>query len=288
MIYSMTGYAAASRELPNGTLNLELRSVNSRYLDLQFRIVDELRGMESALRELVVGRLSRGKVECRLGITAVSGETAELHVNKGLMQKLLDLDRDVRAAAPGAAALSVAEILRWPGMIATEEVSREVVREACLELMRQALDEMSATRAREGEKLKAIIVDRAEQMRALAERVRPKLPAIIAALQSRLAERLKEAGAAADDERIRQELVLFAQRIDVDEELGRLATHLTEVKRVLDKGGAVGKRLDFLMQELNREANTLGSKSVDAEVSQIAMELKVLIEQMREQIQNIE
>ncbi len=288
MIYSMTGYAAAGRELPNGTLNLELRSVNSRYLDLQFRIVDELRGLEGALRELVVARLNRGKVECRLGITAAPGEAAELHVNKALMQKLLNLDRDVRATAPDAAALSVAEILRWPGMIATEEVSREVVRDACLELMKQALDEMSATRAREGEKLKAIILDRAEQMRALAERVRPRLPAIIGALQNRLAERLKEAGASPDDERIRQELVLFAQRIDVDEELGRLATHLTEVKRVLDKGGAVGKRLDFLMQELNREANTLGSKSVDAEVSQIAMELKVLIEQMREQIQNIE
>jgi len=288
MIYSMTGYATASRELPGGTLNLELRSVNHRYLDLQFRIVDELRGLESALREQVVGRLTRGKVDCRLGITAVAGEAGELHVSKALMQKLLDLDREVRAVAPDAAALSVAEILRWPGMIATEEVSREVVRDACLDLMKQALEEMSSTRAREGEKLKAIILDRVEQMRALAERVRPKLPGIIAALQSRLAERLKEAGATADDDRIRQELVLFAQRIDVEEELARLATHLTEVKRVLDKGGAVGKRLDFLMQELNREANTLGSKSVDAEVSQIAMELKVLIEQMREQIQNIE
>lgn len=288
MIYSMTGYATASRELPNGTLNLELRSVNHRYLDLQFRIVDELRGLESALRELAVGRLNRGKVECRLGITAAAGEAGELHVSTALMQKLLALDSQVREAAPGAAPLSVAEILRWPGMIATAEVSREVVHETCLELMKQALDEMTSTRAREGEKLKAIILDRAEQMRALAERVRPKLPAIISTLQARLADRLKEAGAAADDERIRQELVLFAQRIDVDEELGRLSTHLTEVKRVLDKGGAVGKRLDFLMQELNREANTLGSKSVDAEVSQIAMELKVLIEQMREQIQNIE
>jgi uncharacterized protein (TIGR00255 family) len=288
MIYSMTGYATASRELPNGTLNLELRSVNHRYLDLQFRIVDELRGLESALRELAVGRLTRGKVDCRLGFTATAGEASELHVSLPLMQKLLDLDRQVRDAAPQAAPLTVAEILRWPGMIATEEVSREVVREACIELMKQVLDEMSSTRAREGEKLKAIILDRAEQMRALAERVRPKLPAVIAALQERLAARLREAGAAADEERIRQEIVLFAQRIDVDEELGRLATHLTEVKRVLDKGGPVGKRLDFLMQELNREANTLGSKSVDAEVSQIAMELKVLIEQMREQIQNIE
>ena len=288
MIYSMTGYASASRELPNGTLNLELRSVNSRYLDLQFRIVDELRGMESALRELVVGRLNRGKVECRLGITTATGETSELHVNQDLVRRLLEVGNNVRALAPDAAALSVAEILRWPGVIATEEVSREVVREACIELMKQALDEMSATRAREGEKLKEIILDRAGQMRALAERVRPKLPAIVAALQARLAERLKEAGAAVDDERIHQELVLFAQRIDVDEELGRLATHLTELKRVLDKGGAAGKRLDFLMQELNREANTLGSKSVDAEITQIAMELKVLIEQMREQVQNIE
>jgi uncharacterized protein (TIGR00255 family) len=288
MIYSMTGYATASRELPNGTLNLELRSVNHRYLDLQFRIVDELRGFEPGLRELAVARLSRGKVDCRLGFTAKVGEESPLHVSMPLMQKLLDLDRHIRGLAPQAAPLSVADVLRWPGMIVTEEVSREVVRDACLHLMQEALDEMSATRAREGEKLKSVILERVERMQELAGKVRPRLPGVIAGLQDRLASRLKEAEIAADEERIRQEIVLFAQRIDVEEELARLNTHLSEVKRVLDKGGAAGKRLDFLMQELNREANTLGSKSVDAEISQIAMELKLLIEQMREQIQNIE
>lgn len=288
MIYSMTGYAVASRELPNGTLNLELKSVNSRYLDLQFRIAEEFRALEPLLRETIMGRLSRGKVECRLGMTPRTGEAAALHVNRALLDRLLELAAGIRAAAPETVPLSVADILRWPGMIAVEEVSRETVREAVLELVARALDELNATRAREGEKLSGLIRERVAAMRALAERVRPRLPGVIAALQEKLAARLREAGAAADDERLRQEIVLFAQRVDVDEELSRLTTHLDEVERVLARGGAVGKRLDFLMQELNREANTLGSKSMDAEVSQIAMELKVLIEQMREQVQNIE
>lgn len=288
MIYSMTGYAVASRELPNGTLNLELKSVNSRYLDLQFRIAEEFRALEPLLRETIMGRLSRGKVECRLGLTPNTGEAAALNVNRALLDRLLELATDIRAAAPDTVPLSVADILRWPGMIAVEEVSRETVREAVLALITQALDELNATRAREGERLGGLIRERVAAMRTLAERVRPRLPVVIAALQEKLAARLREAGAAADDERLRQEIVLFAQRVDVDEELSRLMTHLDEVERVLAKGGAVGKRLDFLMQELHREANTLGSKSMDAEVSQTAMELKVLIEQMREQVQNIE
>ncbi|MEO1766344.1 YicC/YloC family endoribonuclease [Thiobacter aerophilum] len=287
MIYSMTGYATASRELPNGTLNLELKSVNSRYLDLQFRIAEELRALEPLLREILVAGLSRGKVECRLSITPRTGE-ASLHVNHALLECLLALDQEIRQRAPQSPPLSVADMLRWPGMIAVEEVSRETVREAVLELATRALNELNASRAREGEKLRTLIETRVAAMRQLAEQVRPRLPAVVAALKEKLAARLREAGAVADDERLRQEVVLFAQRVDVDEELSRLLTHLAEVERVLAKGGAVGKRLDFLMQELNREANTLGSKSMDAEVSQIAMELKVLIEQMREQVQNIE
>lgn len=288
MILSMTGYAALSQELPQGTLNLELKSVNHRYLEIQFRIGDELRGLEPALRELIGNRLSRGKVDCRLGFSAALSAESLSRLNAELMTQLLALDQTVRAQAPQAAPLSVAEILRWPGVIAAEEISKDALRDAVLALATRALDELAATRAREGAKLKDIILDRAAQMETLVTRVRPKTPLIVAAFQEKLRQRLKEAELAQDDERARQEIILYAQKIDVDEELGRLSTHLTEVKRVLNKGGGAGKRLDFLMQELNREANTLGSKSVDAEMSQVSMEMKVLIDQMREQIQNIE
>ncbi len=288
MIYSMTGYAALSQELPQGTLNLELKTVNSRYLDIQFRIMDELRGLEPALRELIGARLARGKVDCRLGFSAAVTAESLAHIHSALLKQLLVLDKTVREHAPQAAPLSVAEILRWPGVIATEELSKDALKESALALLTRALDDLAATRSREGAKLKDIILDRAAQVETLVARIKPKSALIVANLQEKLRQRLKEAEVASEDERVRQEIVLFAQKIDVDEELARLATHLSEVKRVLGKGGGAGKRLDFLMQELNREANTLGSKSVDAEMSQASMEMKVLIDQMREQIQNIE
>jgi len=288
MIYSMTGYAALSQELPQGTLNLELKTVNSRYLDLQFRVADELRGLEPLLRELIGSRLARGKVDFRLGFSAAITAESLAHLQTGLMQQLLALEQTVRQHAPNAAPLSVAEILRWPGIIASEEVSKEALKEAALALATRALDELAATRAREGEKLKDIILERAAQMSALAARIKPKTALIVAALQEKLRQRLQEAQVGSDDERVRQEIVLFAQKIDVDEELARLGAHLSELQRILKKGGGAGKRLDFLMQELNREANTLGSKSVSLELTQTSVELKVLIEQMREQIQNIE
>ena len=288
MIYSMTGYAALSQELPQGTLNLELKSVNHRYLDIQFRIMDELRGLEPALRELIGARLARGKVDCRLGFSAAVTAESLSHVHSGLIDQLLALDKTVRERAPQAAPLSVAEILRWPGVIATEELSKDTLKESVLALLTRALDDLAATRSREGAKLKDIILDRAAQIETLVARIKPKSALIVANLQEKLRQRLKEAEVASEDERVRQEIVLFAQKIDVDEELARLVTHLSEVRRVLGKGGGAGKRLDFLMQELNREANTLGSKSVDAEMSQASMEMKVLIDQMREQIQNIE
>ena len=288
MIYSMTGYAALSQELPQGTLNLELKTVNSRYLDIQFRIMDELRGLEPALRELIGARLARGKVDCRLGFSAAVTAESLAHIHSALLKQLLVLDKTVREHAPQAAPLSVAEILRWPGVIATEELSKDALKESALALLTRALDDLAATRSREGAKLKDIILDRAAQVETLVARIKPKTALIVAHLQEKLRQRLKEAEVASEDERVRQEIVLFAQKIDVDEELARLLTHLSEVKRVLGKGGGAGKRLDFLMQELNREANTLGSKSVDAEMSQASMEMKVLIDQMREQIQNIE
>ena len=288
MIYSMTGYSALSQELPQGTLNLELKSVNSRYLELQFRIADDLRVLEPMLRELIGSRLGRGKVDCRLGFSAAVTAESLAHLHTGLLDQLLVLDKTVRERAPQAVPLSVAEILRWPGIMDTEEVSKETLKSAALALLTRALDELAATRAREGAKLKDIILERAEQMTGLVAQIKPKSALIVANLQEKLRQRLYEAQVSSDDERVRQEIVLFAQKIDVDEELARLGAHLSELQRILQKGGSAGKRLDFLMQELNREANTLGSKSVDKEMSQASMDMKVLIDQMREQVQNIE
>ncbi|MEW6312525.1 MAG: YicC/YloC family endoribonuclease [Pseudomonadota bacterium] len=287
-IYSMTGYASAARDLPQGTFNLELRSVNHRYLDMQFRLPDELKPLEPGLRETLAGKLMRGKIECRLGLTPPAAGTHLLELNSDLLAQLRRLDHEVRAKLPDSRPLSVADVLRWPGIFGVETLPPEQLRTTCQALLDEALAEFNASRAREGEKLKALLLERVASMEALVEQVKPRIPAAIAAYEEKLGMRLREAMGTNEEERIRQELALFASKIDVDEELSRLATHLAELKRILKQGGAVGKRLDFMMQELNREANTLGSKSVDIEVSRVSMELKVLIEQMREQVQNIE
>ena len=288
MIYSMTGYAVVTKEVPRGSLNLELRSVNNRYLDIQFRLPDELRLLEATMRELLTARLNRGKIDCRLSFFRLAGAEDSQQINANLLQKLLELDRTIRVALPDARGLEVADILRWPGILGADSLPAQDLSDHCMELLHAALDEFAAARAREGEKLKVILLERLGKMRRLTAEVSPRIPALLVAFQEKVKSRLSDAMINHDDDRIRQELSLFTSKIDVDEELSRLQTHLDEVERVLSSGGAIGKRLDFLMQELNREANTIGSKSVDAEVSKISMELKVLIEQMREQVQNIE
>ena len=288
MICSMTGYAACTRHVDGGTLQLEIKSVNSRYLDFHFRVGEELRASEIPLRELFSSHIKRGKVECRLSFQAQAQRSDTLQLNEELLAALSKLGDEVRQRQPGAAPLSVNEILRWPGMFGDDSLDTDIVLPRCLELARLALDDFAASRAREGQKLATVIMERVTRMRELVAEVTPRIPAAQAAFQEKLKQRLIDALGSADDERIRQEVAVFAVRIDVAEELARLSTHLDEVERVLKAGGACGKRLDFLMQELNREANTLGSKSVVAEVSQTAMDLKLLIDQMREQIQNLE
>ena len=288
MINSMTGYATAARELAWGSVSVELRSVNHRYLDVSFRMPDELRPAETALREAIAATVTRGKVECRVAYALRSGAQNSAELDDTLLAQLLDLNAKVRSALPDARTLGVADILRWPGMLGAEELPVDELRVTANELMPEVLREFTAARGREGEKLAAVILERAADMRTRIAVVQPRMPGIIAAFQDKLNARLQEALVSADDERVRQEIALFVNKIDVDEELSRLATHLDELQRILQKGGAAGKRLDFLMQELNREANTLGSKSVDIEVTRVAMDLKLLIEQMREQIQNIE
>jgi len=290
MIQSMTGYAARSRELPQVSLHIELKSVNARYLDIHFRIGEELRFLELPLRELISGRITRGKVECRAQLQANAGSNRDLSLNAGLLARLKELQGAVRAELPEAAPLAVSDVLRWPGMIGDSGVDNDTLQRECLELANLALDDFVATRRREGDKLAAMLFERTAKIRDLVTRAQPILPQAIEGYRERLAAKLKEAVANLDEERIRQEVGVFAAKIDVAEELNRLVAHLSEVDRVVSKAdkAGIGKRLDFLMQELNREANTLASKSVSIEITEIALEMKLLIEQMREQIQNIE
>jgi uncharacterized protein (TIGR00255 family) len=288
MICSMTGFASATRELDTCSLALELRAVNNRYLDIQMRLPDELRVLESMLREPIAAQLTRGKVECRVSLIVHSSGQNPAQLNGAQLRQLAQWNDEIQAVLPEARSLSVADILRWNGVLQSAAFTVEPVHAAVLELLQQVLQQFAAARQREGDKLKEFLLQRVAQIEALCKTVAPRIPAAIAAYEQKLAARLREVMREGDDDRVRQEIALFAGKIDVEEELSRLQTHLEEMRRVLDTGGAVGKRLDFLMQELHREANTLGSKSADAEVSRASMEMKILIEQMREQIQNIE
>jgi len=291
MIHSMTGYAAASRDLGSAVMNLEIKSVNSRYLDISFRLGEDLRFLEMPLRERIAGRIARGKIECRGYLQAQPAQGAAARQRAPdplLLAELGSLDAAVREVLPQAAPLSVAEVLRWPGVLGDDSLTTDQLQAAAQELFATLLDEFVASRSREGAKLADVLKERAARMREQVHAAEPLLPAALAAYRERLATKLREAVANLDEERIRQEVGVFAAKIDVAEEIARLVTHMDELERVLKKGGAVGKRLDFLMQELNREANTLSSKSVSGEVTAIALELKLLIEQMREQVQNLE
>jgi uncharacterized protein (TIGR00255 family) len=296
-VASMTGFAAATRSLTGLGLTVELRSVNSRFLDLALRVPDELRQFEGALREAIAARCARGKVECRVALQRQPGADAP-RLNTQALEHLEQLDQQVRARLPAAAPLSVSDVLHWPGVLDAREADGDVLREALLAALAEALDGMQASRQREGEALRQLLLERGTAVAAIAETLRPRIPEMVALAERKLSERLNQAlgvalqggGVSREElaERVRQEVTLYGLRVDVDEEIKRLLTHVAEVRRVLATGGAVGRRLDFLMQELNREANTLGSKATAVDLTQAAIELKVLIEQMREQIQNLE
>ncbi len=288
MIVSMTGFAAVTAELAGASLAVELRSVNHRYLDLTVRLPDELRSQEAALRERLVRDVKRGKVECRVAFNRTGAGAAPLSVDPVRVAHLAAAAADVARLLPDATPLSLADVLRWPGVLAEPTLASEVLAAEVSRLVDAALDELAASRGREGAKLQAVLEACCDGIETQVARVAPRIPAIQAAYQDKLGARLRDAGLDTGEERLKQELALFATKVDVAEEMARLSTHVAEVRRVLTQGGSAGKRLDFLAQELHREANTLGSKSVDTEVSQASLELKVLIEQMREQVQNIE
>lgn len=287
MIKSMTGFAAVSGEVPGGRFALELKSVNHRYLEFQTRMPEDLRSHEPQMRELVAAVLTRGKVDCRVTFAAVATRDS-FAPNPEAMAALVETQRQILAKFD-AKPLSVWEIMHAPGVMSAEAMGTDAAKDALLGLLKKAIEELNATRAREGEKLAALINERLDRIEALVKEITPFIPGLVSAYQEKLTQKINDAMAgAANDERVKQEVVLFASRIDVAEELNRLTAHISEVRRVLKAGGAVGKRLDFLMQELNRESNTLGSKSVSTDTTNVSIELKVLIEQMREQIQNIE
>ena len=286
MIRSMTAYASAETTGPAGTLSCELRTVNHRYLELSPRLPDDLRAFEPQLRERVAAKLSRGKLDLTVRRTG-DARSDSLQVNGALLGRLSELNLDMAALFPGLQ-VQFTELLRFPGVMQQAEVDPEAQQAALFDVLDRALDALTATREREGGKLGAILHERLDGIERVVADVRGWMPEIRAALRSRLEARLAELRQPVEPGRLEQELVLQITRADVDEELDRLSTHIAETRRVLRLAEPVGRRLDFLMQEFNREANTLGSKSVDARSTNAAVELKVLIEQMREQVQNIE
>jgi uncharacterized protein (TIGR00255 family) len=288
MILSMTGYAAVSADSPRGRLSLELRSVNARFLDIQFRIAEELRALEPLLRELILARVTRGKLDCRLYFADASVAQKLQRLDVEAVSRLKALADEAGRAFPQASPLRLADVLRWPGVIGEAEADDQTMRAAVAGLGERALEELIGARGREGAKLATSIQERVATMRMRVEKIAPLVPQSVAAYQAKLAERLREAMGSGQEERIRAETAVFAAKVDVEEELTRLSAHFSEVERTLQKGGTAGKRLDFLAQELNREANTLASKAASQAISDCALELKLLVEQIREQAQNIE
>lgn len=288
MIRSMTGFARRERQGPWGTLVCELRTVNHRYLEISLRLPDELKGLDNDVRQSIAGALRRGKVDVSLYLKSAAGTARSLELDQMLLDELLVRIEQVRARLPSAAPVSPVELLRWPGVIRDAEVDTKPVLVAAFEVLREALAELNETRHREGQRIRDLLLNRCVAMRSQVQVVKARLPEVSQRLRERIVERISQLGVTPDPERLEQELVLYAHKMDVDEELDRLAGHLDEVTGVLDSSEPAGRRLDFLMQELNREANTLSSKSQDGETTKAAVDMKVMIEQMREQVQNVE
>jgi uncharacterized protein (TIGR00255 family) len=288
MLHSMTGFARQSAETPLGALTWELRAVNHRYLDVQFKLPDDLRPKEQAFRQQVGDKLKRGKVECAFHFRRTFDESSEMQLNEDLVKLLSTRLKTIAAELDDAEDINPVDILRWPGVIQQSETAMEPLFAAATSLLDEAVSAMTAMRASEGERIASMLESRCVDIGALAKSVRARMPEVLDAGRVKQRERIERLGVDADPERLEVELALIAQKLDVDEELDRLDSHIIEIRETIAKEEPVGRRLDFLMQELNREANTLGSKSADTETTKAAVELKVLIEQMREQVQNVE
>ena len=288
MLHSMTGFARESVETSLGTLSWEIRAVNHRYLDVQFKLPEDLRPKEQIFRQQASAVLGRGKVECSLYFRRAMDQQSEMQIDTDLVKLLGARIAEVSAKLPAAAPVSPVEILRWPGVMQQPEVDVEPLFRHAGSLFDVALQAIDAMRLSEGERIVQMLETRCVDIAGIATSVRARMPAVLAASRAKQQERIGKLDVEADPARLEVELALIAQKIDVDEELDRLESHLVEIRDALGEKKPVGRRLDFLMQELNREANTLGSKSADTETTRAAVDLKVLIEQMREQIQNVE
>jgi uncharacterized protein (TIGR00255 family) len=289
MIRSMTGFARRERQGPWGTLTCEIRAVNHRYLELSLRMPEDLRALENDARQALSAALRRGKVDAGLYLRGTPAQTAAIEINRPLVEQLARTAADVAGLAGGSlAAVSPLELLRWPGVIRETEKDLQPVLATALDLVRETAQELNDSRAREGARIREMLLSRCEQLQQSVGQLRARLPDIASRIRTRVAERVAQLGTQVDPTRLEQELVLLAYKMDFDEELDRLGSHVTETLQVLDAKEPAGRRLDFLMQELNREANTLSSKSQDADTTRTAVDMKVLIEQMREQVQNVE
>ncbi len=288
MLHSMTGFARESVETDTGTLTWEIRAVNHRYLDVQLKLPEDLRPKEQAFRQQASSSLGRGKVECALYFRQAVHQESEMQIDTELVELIGHRIAELTSKLPNVAAANPIEILRWPGVILQNDVDAEPMFEQAAALFGKALTAINDMRSNEGERIAEMIESRCAEIASIGATVRKRMPEVLAATRAKQKERIEKLDVEADPARLEVELALIAQKIDVDEELDRLDSHLVEIRSALKSGKPVGRRLDFLMQELNREANTLGSKSADAETTKAAVDLKVLIEQMREQIQNVE
>ena len=288
MISSMTGFARQESSGAFGTLVCEIRSVNHRFLDAAVRLPDGCRALETELRQLLARELRRGKVDCSILHRPAAGAAAALQVDEAVLAQVLARSVQLAQSLPAQGRVNVLELLRWPGVLRDEQPDIEAVFAAVRTLFAATLGDLSAARNREGQRLTELIAQRCTALEDLVAQVRARLPEVLERVRSRLEERLRELGGELNQERIEQEIVLLLHRLDVAEELDRLTGHIEETRRTMVAPEAAGRRLDFLLQEFNREANTLSSKSQDLETTRIAVEMKVVIEQMREQVQNLE
>ncbi len=288
MISSMTAFAREEYRGDLGNMSWEIRSVNHRYQEVYLRMPEELRALEPAVRELLNSRLSRGKLDVSLKFKPGTQAETPLRINERLVEQVLEAEQDLADRYELGSALGTRDLLRWPGVLEEQEQDYTPVKQQAMQLLETAIDSLIDNRLREGERLGEIILQRCRSLHTEVNRVRELMPDVLEGVRNRIRERLSEVLDELDQNRVEQEMVLLVQRLDVDEEMDRLETHLDEVARVLEADEPIGRRLDFLMQELNREANTLTSKSNSVEITRSAVEMKVLIEQMREQIQNIE
>lgn len=288
MVYSMTAFSRQQLEHEWGSLTWEIRSVNHRYLEPSIRLPENFRSLENPIRKQLRDKLYRGKIECLLRFRTVEANQIDWHLNLDLISQLTKANLEINNNIGGDYKLSSLDILKWPGVISDQSIDEEIFNKEAMGLFEKALDDLMVVREREGASLRDAILKRIASIQRIIDSIQAKMPSIILKQKENLLNKLEDIKAEFEPTRLEQEITLLAQKADVDEELDRLNSHLQEAKRVLDSSGQIGRRLDFLMQELNREANTLSSKSIVVETTQSAVELKVLIEQMREQIQNIE